>query len=35
MVTDYFKREIYECVQLRNELLCILCTNFVHRRVEN
>jgi hypothetical protein len=35
MVTHYFKRELYECVQLRSELLCILCTNFVHRRAAN
>lgn len=35
MVADYFKRELYECVQLRSEHLCILCTNFVHRRVAN
>lgn len=35
MVTDYFKRELYECVQLRTELLCNLCTNFVHTRVAN
>jgi hypothetical protein len=36
MVTNYFqKNEFDECVQLRSELLCILCTNFVHRRFEN